>query len=323
MRVWTIWPRRAPLAERRLRREQRRLEEAGPQPPRRGDGPLRRARRVLFLAYHHFEKDNAWVLAGHIAYMGLFALFPFLIFLLALAGSLGQTEAAAQAIELAFVLLPPDVASGLKPAVDEVRNAPHAGLMTISGVITLWGSSSGIETLRHALNLAYDVADPPAFWRTRLESILLTILAAVVAIVVTVLLVVVPLALDAASWFLEQPLHAEYYAPLRYLTGIGLLLLLLMALYSVLPNVRLRRFEVVPGALVAWGLWVLIHELYTFYLRSVPSFSITYGSLGGIIVTLFFFYISALLFIYGAEVNSVLRRWRQNREPPPAPRRPV
>lgn len=306
MNLWSYW-----RAERRRRGEPRR--------PVREEGPLRRIRRVLVLAYHHFEKDNAWVLAGHIAYMGLFATFPFLIFLLALAGALGQTEAATQSIELAMALLPPDAAAGIRPAIEEVRNAPHAGLMTVSALITLWTSSSGIETLRHALNLAYDVADPPVFWRSRLESIGLTILAAVIAIVVTVLLVVVPLALDAASWFLERPLREEWLGPLRYLTGVGLLLLLLMALYRTLPNLRLRPLEIVPGALVAWGLWVLTHEAYTLYLRSVPSYSITYGSLGSVVITLFFFYISALLFIYGAEVNSVLRRWRQNREPTPAP----
>ncbi len=87
-----------------------------------------------------------------------------------------------------------------------------------------------------------------------------------------------------------------------------------MALYRVLPNVRLRPLEIVPGALVAWGLWVGVQEAYSLYLRSVPSYSITYGSLGGIVVTLFFFYISALLFIFGAEINSVLKRWRDNRE---------
>ena len=66
---------------------------------------------------------------------------------------------------------------------------------------------------------------------------------------------------------------------------------------------------------------------YTLYLRTVPSFSITYGSLGGVSVTLFFFYISAMLFIFGAEVNSVLRRRHENRReaigrlvPLPAPR---
>jgi membrane protein len=284
-------------------------------PVLRRDSTLRQVWRVLWLAYYHFEKDNAWVLAGHIAFMGLFSLFPFIIFLLALAGAVGQGHAAGQAVEFAYTLLPPDVGSALRPAIDEVRNAPHAGLMTVSILVTLWTSSSGIETLRHALNLAYDVADPPVFWRSRLESILLTIMAAIIVIVSTILLVIVPVSLDVANWFLTEPIHREdFYNSTRYLIGIGLLFLLLAGLYRILPNVRLRPMEILPGALIAWGLWVLLHELYTLYLRSVPSYSVTYGSLGGIVMTLFFFYISALLFILGAEVNSVLKRWRDNRE---------
>jgi membrane protein len=301
------------LAELRLRAVARRV--ARDRQKRGRERPIRRVGRVIWLAYYHFEKDNAWVLAGHIAYMGLFAIFPFLIFLLALAGAMGQGDAARESVELALSLLPPDVANAIFPAINEVRNAPHAGLMTVSGLVTIWTSSSGIETLRHALNLAYDVADPPSFWRSRLESILLTILAAGTLIAATVLLVVLPLSLDVAAWFLAQPLHYEQFNDgLRYLAGTGILLLLLMALYRVLPNVRLRPLEIVPGALVAWGLWVGVQEAYSLYLRSVPSYSITYGSLGGIVVTLFFFYISALLFIFGAEINSVLKRWRDNRE---------
>ena len=68
-----------------------------------------------------------------------------------------------------------------------------------------------------------------------------------------------------------------------------------------------------PGAVLAWLLWLAAVWGYTVYLRAVPSFSITYGSLGGIIVTLFFFYISALLFIFGAELNSVLRMRNEKR----------
>ncbi len=283
-------------------------------PTERRAGPLRRMRRVLWQTYYQFDKDNAWVIAGHIAYMGLFALFPFLIFLLALAGLMGQGETAAEAIELSMELLPPDVASALKPAVAEVVGAPHAGLMTFSILVTLWASSSGLESLRHALNLAYHVADPPAFWRTRLESLLLTVLAAVVTIVVMVLLVVVPLVLDAIRFLLQQPrLGERLLSSPREPLGFLLLLALLMVLYRVLPNVRLRLSEVVPGAVVAWVLWLLAVWGYTVYLRSVPSYSVTYGSLGGIVVTLFFFYISALLFIFGAELNSVLKRRRENR----------
>jgi membrane protein len=292
------------MQDRRGRRERR----------YRRDGAPRLVRRTVWQAYYRFEQDNGWVLAGHIAYMGLFALFPFLIFLLALAGFLGQGEAADTSIELAMELLPPDVASGLRPAITEVRQAPHAGLMTFSILVTLWASSSGLESLRHALNLAYAVADRPAMWRTRLESLLLTVLAAIVVIVVMVLLVVIPLALDAIRFLLHKPaLQESFYDGSREALGLFLLLGLLMLLYRVLPNVQLRPMEVVPGAVVAWLLWLAAVWGYTIYLRSVPSYSVTYGSLGGIVVTLFFFYISAVLFIFGAEINSVLRRRRQNR----------
>jgi membrane protein len=284
---------------------------------RRAEGIFRLTRRILWQAYYNFDKDNGWMMAGHIAYMGLFALFPFLIFLVALAGFLGQGEAANTSVELGLELLPDDVASALKPAIDEVRSAPHAGLMTFGILATLWASSSGLEALRHALNLAYAVADQPAFWRTRLESLLLTILAAIVVIVVMVLLVVVPLVVDTLQVvFNEQAGGApqDYFAGSRDALGFLLLLGLLMLLYRVLPSVRLRATEIVPGALLAWALWLAAVWGYSVYLRSVPSFSITYGSLGGIVVTLFFFYISAFLFVFGAEFNSVLRRRHQQRE---------
>ena len=111
------------------------------------------------------------MVAGHIAYMGLFALFPFLIFLLALAGFLGQGEAAAEAIELSMELLPPDVASALRPAVAEVVGAPHAGLMTFGILVTLVGLLLGpgepapraeprLSRLRRARLLAHPARKP-------------------------------------------------------------------------------------------------------------------------------------------------------------------
>jgi membrane protein len=183
--------------------------------------------------------------------------------------------------------------------------------------LTLWTASSGLEALRHALNRAYAVADQPSFWRTRLESVLLTILAAIVLLTVTVLIVVVPLVLDTIQILFQrqtgEPIAQDYYAGSRDALGFLLLLGLLMLLYRVLPNVRLRATEVIPGAVLAWLLWLAAVWGYTVYLRAVPSFSVTYGSLGGIVVTLFFFYISALLFVFGAEFNSVLRRRHEHR----------
>ena len=272
-------------------------------------------RRVLWQAYRQFERDNGFVVAGYIAYMGMFAIFPFLIFLLAVAGFFGQWQAASTSVDLGLQLLPPEVAKALQPAITEVRDTPHAGLITFSVLVTLWVSSSGFEALRHALNNAYNVADRPSFLRARLHSLALTIAAAVVIILAAILLFIVPLSMDIVSWVLKEAVRLQVSVQVaRYLTGIGLLLGLIMALYRILPNLPVRTLEVVPGAVLAWLGWVVLQYAYTVYLRVIPGYSVTYGSLGGIMATLFFFYMSALLFIFGAELNSVLRRRREHRE---------
>jgi len=219
-------------------------------------------------------------------------------------------------VELALQILPPDVAQSLRPAIEEVVGGPSRSLVTFSILVTIWTASSGVESLRHALNLAYDVKDPPSYWRSRLQSILITIIGAVVLLAATLLLIIIPITFDIATMFLDKPIDRDvFYANEQYLVGIGLLLVLLMVFYKVLPNERLYAVEIVPGALLAWAVWVVAQYLYTLYVRTVPSYSVTYGSLGGVIVTLLFFYISALLFIFGAEFNSVLKRRRENREP--------
>ena len=295
-----------------------RMKRGGHREGRRRTGIVRAwrsLRRIILQAYHQFERDNAFVVAGYIAYMGMFAIFPFLIFLLALAGFFGQWQAAATSVDLGLQLLPPDVAKALQPAIGEVRDTPHAGLITFSILVTLWVSSSGLEALRHALNNAYNVDDRPSFLRSRLESLALTIVAALIIILAAILLFIVPLSMDIVSWVLKETVRLQVSIQVaRYLTGIGLLLGLVMTLYKVLPNLHLRSMEVVPGAVLAWLGWVVLQYAYTVYLRVIPGYSVTYGSLGGIMATLFFFYMSALLFIFGAELNSVLRRRRENRE---------
>ncbi|MFO1036709.1 MAG: YihY/virulence factor BrkB family protein [Geminicoccaceae bacterium] len=279
-------------------------------------GPVRRLRRILWQSYYHFMKDDAFTLAGNIAYMAIFSVFPFLIFLIAIAGMLGHGEAASRSIELAMQVMPPDVAESLRPAIDEVVSGPSRSLVTFSILVTIWTASSGVESLRHALNRAYDVKDPPSYWRSRLQSILITIVGAIVLLAATLLLIIIPITFDVATFILDKPIDRDtFYASEQYLVGIGLLLVLLMVFYKVLPNERLYAVEIVPGALLAWVIWVAAQYLYTLYIRTVPSYSVTYGSLGGVIVTLLFFYISALLFIFGAEFNSVLKRRRENREP--------
>jgi membrane protein len=68
--------------------------------------------------------------------------------------------------------------------------------------------------------------------------------------------------------------------------------------------------EVLPGAVLAVVVWLIVASLYSWYLQNLGRFTVTYGSLGGVIATLLFFYITALIFIFGAEVNAARRRLR-------------
>jgi membrane protein len=267
--------------------------------------------RVVWPAIDHFISDKGFVYAGYIAFTTVFALFPFLIFLLTVAGFLGQGAAAAASIELGLELVPPEVADVLRPVIDEIRNNASTRLLTFSAALTLWFSSSGFESLRAAVNLAYDVEEHPSFLWSRLQSMLLTLFSAVMIILAMLALVVGPLVGQLVAFLSHgKVVEPSTYTLLRHAIGIGLLLSLTLVLYLVLPQPRARLTEVLPGALTAVVVWAVSAKAYSVYLSELGRYTVTYGSLAGVILTLFFFYISAIVFIFGAQLNGALRRER-------------
>jgi membrane protein len=268
-------------------------------------------RRILWPAIDHFVNDQGFVLAGYIAFTVFFAVFPFLIFLLALAGWLGQGDAAGEFITISLEVLPGEVASVLQPAIIEIRSAPHGTLITFSIVLAVWFASSGLESLRHALNMAHEVNDPPSFWANRLASMAMTVASAVVILAAMTVLVGLPLADSVMAWLAEhEQIEARMSLIMRYSIGLSLLFFLTLSLYLLLPNRRLRVIDVLPGTIVSAGIWLGATKVYSIYLSSIGRYSIIYGSLGGVILTLFFFYVSACIFILGAQLNAAIMRER-------------
>jgi membrane protein len=271
-----------------------------------------RFRRVGLIVWHatwHLIDDGGLTLAGHIAFMTLFSMFPFLIFLTTLAGELGQTEAAHDFILMALSALPEEVAQAIRPAIEEVTSTRRTGLMTVSILASIWAVSSGIEALREAVNRAYGIEEPRSIWFCRAQSLLFTIIFSVSLIVVMLLFVIGPVAWSYIAPLLEVPWRwGLFYEALRYFVTIGLLYLVVAVIYRWLPARHLPRREILPGAAVTVVLWLVLASLFSFYLQNLGRFSLTYGSLGGIVLTLMFFYLSALIFIYGAEINSARRR---------------
>ena len=265
--------------------------------------------RIVWQAIMHLIDDGGMTFAGHIAFMTLFSLFPFLIFLTTLAAEIGQSEHVSDFITLALGMLPPEVSEAIRPAIETVTSDRRTGLMTVSILTALWATSSGIEALREALNKAYGVEEPRSIWFCRLQSLLFTIVASIGIIIVMLVLVIGPVVWSYVEPHLRVPWQwGWFYETLRYLVAIGILYLVVALLYRWLPSRHLPRREILPGAAVTVVLWLGLASLFSFYLQNLGRFSVTYGSLGGIVITLMFFYISALIFIFGAELNSARRR---------------
>jgi membrane protein len=268
--------------------------------------------RAVALAVRRCVEGDALVVAGYLAFTAIFALFPFLIFLLAVAGFIGQTAAAQALIELAFELTPPEVVATLEPAVRQIRDGATPGLLTLGFAAALWVASSGLEGMRHALDRAYGVPERPRhFLVARLLSIGYTVLVAVAILLVLVALVGGGYIKDAIEWLIQRRLlERETYTALRYGFGVSLLLAIVMFVHLALPAARPRPHEVLPGVVLTVTAWAGAATLYSVYLRYLGSYNLTYGSLGGIVLTLFFFYVVAVIFIFGALLNGALREQR-------------
>jgi membrane protein len=272
--------------------------------------PYRAAWRLVMV-------DDGLVLAGYIAFTAFLSLFPFLIFLAALAGFLGDRETADSFIEAMFEFMPDDVAETLAPAVGEVIGARQGGLLTFGILATLWFASNGFEALRTGLNRAYGVSEQRSMWWLRLQSIAFVISGGVIILFLSLVVVLGPLVWKILGPTVHQMLETELvFGTARYAFAAVMLFGALLLLHRWLPNTRQSFARILPGVAVTTVLWLLGAGLFAWYVGHLTDYSVYYGSLGGVAITLMFFYSSAVIFIFGAEFNALWREQTGRQVPP-------
>ena len=244
--------------------------------------------------------------AGYLAFLGLLALFPFLVFLVAVIGFLGQGESGIAFINSILQALPADITIALKPRIIEIVSGPPQGLLTISILGAIWTASSAVEGIRTTLNRAYNVHTPPAYWFRRLLSIGQLIIFTSIMILGMLLVVTIPLLLRHIENWLGIHFIYEYEKQLGqmvFILTVFMIFVAISAIYYILPNIKQRLISVTPGAALVVLLWIISANLFTAYLSNFQQVNLIYGSLGGIIAALVFFYICNIIFIFGAELN--------------------
>jgi len=255
--------------------------------------------------------------AGNLAYLSLLTLFPFFIVLATVAGSLGRTNDGMRAIWAFLRALPPDVAGLVaKPISDVITVRASGGLLTFGIIVTLWTVSGFIETIRAIIHDAYQAGQTVPVWRKRVGSILLVFAAVFLMLIAFAAQVV----LTGAEEFIARLMPFAADAALSRL-AMGRLLpagALFGALYLIFFALTPRRYRLLgcplwPGALATTLVWVGTTMGMPRVLAQFSNYTLTYGSLAGVIVALLFFYIVGLGVVVGAQLNAALAKQRQRR----------
>ncbi|WP_088007873.1 YihY/virulence factor BrkB family protein [Indiicoccus explosivorum] len=250
------------------------------------------------------SEDNAPTLAAAQAYYYMLAIFPLLILLLTILPYLNiNPDQVTQFIE---TTLPPEIASTFTDNVVNLVTTPRGGLLTIGLIGTLWAASNAVNAFIMAVNQAYGVDDDRSFIKKAILRIVLTlgiIIAVAVALALPIFggviidMITQAVGLGSGSQTLLQVL--------RWVISIAVMILVLAAMYHFAPDEHFKFTDVLVGAAIATVLWQVVSLAFSFYVSNFGNYSATYGSLGGVIILLLWFFITGLILVLGAEINAI------------------
>ncbi|PSL34328.1 membrane protein [Planomicrobium soli] len=262
------------------------------------------------------KNDHATTLAAAQAYYYLLAIVPLLILLLSILPYL-QIDPQ-RAVDFIGTILPGEMATTFQDTIVSVVTTPRGGLLTFGILGTLWSASNAMTAFIEAINQAYDVEETRSFIKLKLVAIVLTLFMLVAVIVALILPIFGGAIIDMVTQFLRLPPSTEIlFQVLRWVISIAVMSVVLAFLYKFAPNKQFPFKEVIIGAVIATVLWQVVSLGFSFYVSNFSSYSNTYGSLGGLIVLMLWFFLTGLILVIGGEINA-LRHRRKNVKNSPA-----
>jgi membrane protein len=269
---------------------------------------------VVADVFGHLIDDDGMAIASHVALSLLMTIFPFIIFVAALAGFLGDLALAQQVANIIFNIWPKEVASPIAAQVHDVLTGATPGLLTVSAVVAIFLASNGVEAVRTALNRAYRCSESRSFFFLRGQSLVFVAIGAATSLTIAFLGAVGPTAFAyLAQRFPELLPYEAIYTILRAIVTLVLMIVVLVAAHLWLPQSRPQAGQLWPGLVGTLVLWFVAGKVFAFYLGKFANYAATYAGLASVVTAIFFLYLIALIMILGAEFNAALSRLRDGR----------
>lgn len=249
--------------------------------------------------------DDVLNLAAQQAYYFFFALFPALLALISIASFFPVHNLVDQVVQRLGQIAPPEVIRIVSEQLIKISETNAGGLFTIAFLFTLWSTSNAIVSMNNTLNAAYDITESRPWWKVRLVAIALTIgLAFFILVSMTLIIAGPTLAERVANWMHLGPAFVWTWKILQWPLVFALVATAIALVYYYAPDAEQDWVWITPGSVLATILWVLVSLGFKFYLSRFGSYNETYGTIGGVMVLMLWFYLSSVAILIGAELNA-------------------
>ena len=262
-----------------------------------------RFKRVL----RAIQDDDVFGRAAQLSYYFLLALFPLLLFLVSLLGYFAQAGSDLRNSLLNYLaaVMPGAAVTLVHTTLEEISNSAGGGKLSFGLLAALWAASNGMGAISDTLNTAYNVKETRPWWKVRLISVLLTMSLSV--LIVTALVIILyggTIGEAVAGRFGFGQVFTTLWKILQWPIALIFVLATFNLIYNFAPNIRRsqRKFFSL-GAFVGVVLWLLVSFGFRIYLHYFNSYSVTYGSLGALIILMLWFYFTGVAILIGGEIN--------------------
>lgn len=266
---------------------------------------------VVKRTFSSFQEDNLLSRAAELGYYFLFALFPTLVSASSILGLAARSASDIYVKLLNYMaLVVPHAAMGLVlETFNQTTAHSSGGKITFGLAAALWSASVGFTAIQDTLNTVYKVKETRPYWKVRGAAMLVTLL---LSGIITMLLATL-FGADFSARYIEHHMTRPSFGlvagwgirGVSWIVAAGLLILLFAVIYYFAPDVKNKRWHwLTPGGAMGIGAWLVASIVLRVYLHYFDSYSVTYGSLGAVIILLTWFYITGLMLLLGAEINS-------------------
>lgn len=265
-------------------------------------------RQLSKKVYEGINDDDILDRASALAFNFILALFPLLLFLLALFGAFASRGTALRTNLLSYLsqALPPAAYDVVNHTLVEVTRNAGGGKLTFGIVLTLWFASGGMASMISGLNGAYEVKDQRSWFKVRGIAVALTV---AISALIIVALVAVLAGAGFANWagvkFGLGEATVIAWRVVAVILAVTFVTVSFSLIYYFGPDLEEQHwYWITPGSFAGVLIWIAATFAFRGYLHFFNTYSKTYGSLGAAMILLMWLYITGFAFLIGGEINA-------------------